>query len=914
MPLDWKDSEPLKNESMHFEPHTPRLLNVPEITRHIFENYNSHVQSFIYFLKKHLSCTLVYLGPDDIRDHILERTVYACSVRCSNHKILRNVFPVMLGSALDFAIRHDGIRSFESELVDLPRPFDTLDIGRGYFIIKGFLRHLPYLYTNDPTNTHVVQKKMVRVYAYDNQDRGKELSYYLSDYGKRQRGDLVIAHNDGSESISNYDTFFEFCPYPVQQETYMTHLYRQDNFDIDHFGNKMIVSPGHMFVKLFIKYLYGPLREGDWPLIKSKVSLVVKSIETGTLLHVLSRKTLYFKEGKSGGKMTSVQHESNREIGANGEIFIEKNVGCYREVNSQTYPLNPYLLHLIVRQTSQKVKHSRLPAFHSSHIGFLCLMGSYETKNVGRTTMMVRETHVSTCYDLDPVFHDARQHPIWSVLNLEIDTSGVARYFVIVNEACIPVTQASFDHIDLFRLKLQFRHIECWTDGPNFIRIRFKIGIMFKKLTHDVYVTPFDEMYWAERILNISTKSALVDHFGYDYVTSFMSDLNPYFPHNSFPKNIYGRLTMKNAVLAVGEKCAVYFLDSISAYIKTLTPKHVPVLEAVPDGISPHFIFYAVQVTVAYMSHMGCTQEDCIIRHKPVNSFDCCRFYTIRCRVEADGPCVFYPVQGECESEGLGTLINRGEKELVVDPLSIHVKVTNKSSREAFLHFTKTPYRVLTYSLKGDMLNVCVEHYHESSTGDKLCSLHGQKGVVRVMDKVPLLDEQVYPDLIVGPYGIFRMTMGQILEAIVRGGGKDAKIVRNTDGEKLYIKVFYGKVLYIVLAIFPEERIYAPMKCNKDIAMYQPVKGRSRNGGMRLGGMEADNGIRGNGIIQILIEKFFEHSDLRPVDLENNPTIALPQSMQLVKEDSRFFKCYLKFEMEPSIVLSKLFKRAKLSD
>lgn len=58
--------------------------------------------------------------------------------------------------------------------------------------------------------------------------------------------------------------------------------------------------------------------------------LVRKSIERGYLLHVLSRKTLYFKEGKSTGKMTNAPQESYREIRANGEVYIEKNTECYR--------------------------------------------------------------------------------------------------------------------------------------------------------------------------------------------------------------------------------------------------------------------------------------------------------------------------------------------------------------------------------------------------------------------------------------------------------------------------------------------------------------------------------------------------------------------------------------------------------
>lgn len=193
----------------------------------------------------------------------------------------------------------------------------------------------------------------------------------------------------------------------------MAQVYRWHHFDIDSLTNKIVVSPGHLFTKLFVKYLYGPLRDGDWKKIKIKYAWVIKSIETGSLLHVLSRKTDYFKEGKSIGKMTTTTTESHREIAANGQVFSEKSMGCYREINMQTYPLNPYLLYMIVRQMSNKVKANSVPPYHDSALGYLCILGCFETKNVGRTTMMVRDTVVSSCNDLDPVFHNAQRADLW---------------------------------------------------------------------------------------------------------------------------------------------------------------------------------------------------------------------------------------------------------------------------------------------------------------------------------------------------------------------------------------------------------------------------------------------------------------------------------------------------------------------
>ncbi|GFY67235.1 RNA_pol_Rpb2_6 domain-containing protein [Trichonephila inaurata madagascariensis] len=263
---------------------------------------------------------------------------------------------------------------------------------------------------------------MVRVFTYDALDRGKELSYYVADSPPKKRGDMIVVGNVVSESIEQVDYFFDHCAYRTDAAAYMAQVYQHNRFDIDSLVIKIVVSPGYLFTKLFVKYLYAPLRKGNWSLIKSKTALVVKSIETGCLLHVLSRKTVYFTEGKTAGKMTVTPHESNREIGSNGEVFVEKPFDVIKKSTcTQTFPLNPYLSYLIVCQMSNKVKHNSVPSFHDSYLGFLCILGCFETKNDGRTTMMVRNTVVFTCDALDPVFHDA-QHALWTWLQLEPDS------------------------------------------------------------------------------------------------------------------------------------------------------------------------------------------------------------------------------------------------------------------------------------------------------------------------------------------------------------------------------------------------------------------------------------------------------------------------------------------------------------
>lgn len=872
-------------------------LNVPEMHEPILRNYDEHVNNFIRFLRDRLQCQLVYTGPEHIRSHILMKTVYACSVKCKPKKILKDVFPIMIGSRLDFAIRHGGQQCFDAPLAPTSPPFQEVDIGRGFFIINGFLRHIPYFYTNDPTNTHIIQKKIVRVYSYNAQDRGKELNYYVHTEKKKNEeivkkyGDVLVVHNDGSTTETD-PSFFAHCPHPVHLTAYMNFVHRNNLFDIDHLGNKMVVSPGHLLTKLFIKYLYGPLRENDWKLVKSRMILIRNSIETGCLLHVLSRKTVYFKEGKSAGKMTNEPQESHREIGSNGEIFIEKSMGCYREVSTQTYPLNPFLLYLIVRQISNKVNHSSIEPFHSSYEGWFCKLGVFDTKNVGRVNMMVRKTAVSTCDQLDPVYQDSS--PFWEALQLEPQEGSP--YYVVVNEACISVTQHSFDSIDLLKLKRTFGQIECYEKGK-FIVIRYKMGLIMKQLPEtDLWVTPYDELYWAYRCFQIRSRDEM-DDIPYSYIV----DLNPFFRHNAFLKNILAFNALKNAILATTATVAHFFMDSVSAYRYEPGADYKALMEPVDDGVSPHFALLLPQVMATYMSFLGMTQEDCIVKRQDYRGFDCFRFYTLRVKVKSTSWVKFHPVRGDVDEESnlLGTIIS-GEA-FQVEPNSIHVRAHKVSECEYRLTFSKSPFRIVQHFLVEGTLTISVEQEHVCSTGDKLCSMHGQKGVIRVEEKVPTLDENVSPVLVVNPYCMFRMTTGQQLETIKMGGGRDAKIVRNSQGRKIKgAKAFYGLVFYFVIAYFSIEHGYFPITWVTDIVTNMPLKGRSRNGGMKWGYMEMI-AIRGCGIACCFEMKFFEDGDR--VMVRGKPTESVPQSVFIATGDLKIYKIELKCKSVPAVVM-----------
>lgn len=573
-------------------------------------------------------------------------------------------------------------------------------------------------------------------------------------------------------------------------------------------------------------------------------------------------------------------------------------MGCYREMSTQTYPLNPFLLYIIVRQMSNKVNHATLEPYHPSQEGWFCKLGIFDTKNIGRTNTMVRQTIVTTCDNLDQVYKDTLKDELWNVLKLE--PCATSPYYVVVNEACIPVTQRSFDNVHLLHLKRHFKQIECYERGK-FIVIRFKMGMIMKQLLEtDIWVTPYDEMYWARRCFQIDDKAEMIERGEESMNYSYLVDLNPHFHHNAFLKNILAFNALKNAVLATTSKYALYFMDTMSTYRKAPTHDHKALMEPIQDGVSEHFALLLPHVVVTYMSFLGLTQEDCIVKRRDFRGFDCFRFYSLRFKVKASTWVKFYPVHGDMdpESDLLGTVISGDTME--VEPFSIHVSVQKMNDCEYRLMFSKTPFKIVQHYFSDDKLTISVEQEHVNSTGDKLCSLHGQKGVIRVVEKMPVLDGHVIPDLIVNPYCLFRMTPGQILEAVHWGGGRDGT-VRNSDGKDMKnAYAFYGRTIYFAVVYFSFEHMYAPEKWVTDKVMNQPVKGRSRNGGMKIGTMEM-NALRGNGIACSFELKFFEDGDRVPID--DKPTEAYPQSLRLVQSDCMFYKCYLQVKSTPTITM-----------
>lgn len=182
--------------------------------------------------------------------------------------------------------------------------------------------------------------------------------------------------------------------------------------------------------------------------------------------------------------------------------------------------------------------------------------------------------------------------------------------------------------------------------------------------------------------------------------------------------------------------------------------------------------------------------------------------------------------------------------------------------------------------------------------GDKLSSRHGQKGIIGiVMDAVdmPHNSEGIIPDLIINCHAIpSRMTIGQIIESIksrtasIRGCFQDATPFEDFEidtahllkdfhssglnrfgeetmycgrtGLKMREKAYLGVCYYQRLKHFVNDKIHARSTGAVDFVTQQPLEGRSRKGGLRLGEMERD-ALIAHGVPRTLQERMVDSAD-----------------------------------------------------
>jgi len=180
--------------------------------------------------------------------------------------------------------------------------------------------------------------------------------------------------------------------------------------------------------------------------------------------------------------------------------------------------------------------------------------------------------------------------------------------------------------------------------------------------------------------------------------------------------------------------------------------------------------------------------------------------------------------------------------------------------------------------------------------GDKFASRHGQKGTIGMcyrQEDMPFTAEGIVPDIIVNPHAIpSRMTIAQLIECLlgkvvvfqgVEGDatpftdvtvqdiskrlhamgyqmhGNEAMYQGHT-GRPLCARVFIGPTFYQRLKHLVDDKVHSRARGPVAMLTRQPLEGRSRDGGLRMGEMERDCLIT-HGCANFIRDRFFLNSD-----------------------------------------------------
>lgn len=180
--------------------------------------------------------------------------------------------------------------------------------------------------------------------------------------------------------------------------------------------------------------------------------------------------------------------------------------------------------------------------------------------------------------------------------------------------------------------------------------------------------------------------------------------------------------------------------------------------------------------------------------------------------------------------------------------------------------------------------------------GDKYSARHGQKGTIGMLinhEDMPFTKEGLVPDIIMNPHAFpKRMTIGQILELVFSKVGAiqgtyynstpfenqsieeigtvlenlgydkygNEVLCNGMTGEQLPHDIFFGPCYYQKLKHMVSDKWHSRSTGPVSMLTRQPLEGRSRDGGLRLGEMERD-ALLAHGVASFLKEKFMDSSD-----------------------------------------------------
>lgn len=414
--------------------------------------------------------------------------------------------------------------------------------------------------------------------------------------------------------------------------------------------------------------------------------------------------------------------------------------------------------------------------------------------------------------------------------------------------------------------------------------------------------------------LNLKISCGTIDETASHKETNPLSMLSllacciPFPDHNQSPRNMY---QCQMAKQTMGTAIYNYPFRADNKIYRITTPQKPLVGSKTKQVKKSGFDDYpsGTNAVVAVISYTGYDMEDAMIINKSAYERGFGHGYVYKTKFKEitskDIKCelISKPHSKESQSKGLdsdglafpGTRLTSGQSEMFIFD-------KEKNSTKDIIYKDSEPASLEDIKLMATDKQDCKVSYkyrllRNPIIGDKFSSRHGQKGVLSILwpqEDMPFTEQGLTPDVIINPHAFpSRMTIGMLIESMAGKAGalegkfQESAAFQNFDkleefgtrlaslgfnyygSEKMYsgifgnemtAEIYIGVVYYQRLRHMVADKFQARSTGPVDMLTKQPVKGRKKHGGIRLGEMERDS-LLGHGGAFMLYDRLFKCSD-----------------------------------------------------
>ncbi|KAL7712577.1 DNA-directed RNA polymerase subunit beta [Entamoeba marina] len=417
-------------------------------------------------------------------------------------------------------------------------------------------------------------------------------------------------------------------------------------------------------------------------------------------------------------------------------------------------------------------------------------------------------------------------------------------------------------------------------------------------------------------------------------VMGIVGGIIPFPDHNQSPRNTYQCAMGKQAI---GVYASNYQLRQDSLGHVLFYPQKPLVSTKAADYVKFGYVPAGINAIVAICVYSGYNQEDSVMMNQGSidrGFFRSMSFKTFSDEIKKTGEddIIFLRPNGDINEDvskyshlDVDGIINPGSR---IRPDDILIAAFYKRKRGENMKDCSLRYKprergvidqvvVTTNDSQAKLVKVKVRTIRIPQIGDKFSSRHGQKGTVGMtyrQEDMPFTIEGISPDIVMNPHAIpSRMTVGQLIEcllgkvAAMNGAIEDATPFRKDitveaiskrlhqfgyqhhgyealfsghTGRKLDTLVYIGPTYYQRLKHLVDDKVHGRATGPYATLTRQPLEGRSRDGGLRLGEMERDCMIS-HGMSALLKERLFSASDKYHIyvcDICHMPAVANDRS------------------------------------